>query len=105
MTNYKGKHDKYYLPFFNNLYCMHCVYNVVVVLVVVEINFDSIQMNSERSTLSLKLTLYHKSAYFREGCAMPVSNGCLLHVRCDSVAVSYPMYRVCVMLNITCHKK
>ena len=29
------------LPFFNNLYCMHCIYNVVVVVVVVvvEINF------------------------------------------------------------------
>ena len=28
------------LPFFNNLYCMHCSYAVVVV---VEINFNSIQ--------------------------------------------------------------
>ena len=27
------------LPF-NNLYCMHCMYNVVVVVVVVEINFN-----------------------------------------------------------------
>ena len=36
--NYKGKHDKYctsFTPFFNNLYCMHCIYNVVVVVVVV----------------------------------------------------------------------
>ena len=31
------------LPFFNHLYCMHCIYNVVVVIVVVvEINFNSI---------------------------------------------------------------
>ena len=29
------------LPFFKNLYCMHCMYNVVVVIVVVEINFNS----------------------------------------------------------------
>ena len=28
--------------FFNKLYCMHCLYNVVVVVVVVEINFNSI---------------------------------------------------------------
>ena len=34
---YKGKHDKYFTSFtifFNNLYCMHCIYNVVVVVVV-----------------------------------------------------------------------
>ena len=32
---YKGKHDKYctsFTLFFNNLYCMHCIYNVVVVV-------------------------------------------------------------------------
>ena len=34
---YKGKHDKYC---FNNLYCMHCIYNVVVVVVVVENKFQ-----------------------------------------------------------------
>ena len=28
------------LPFFNNLYCMHCIYNVVVVVVVVENKFQ-----------------------------------------------------------------
>ena len=34
------------LPFFlNNLYCMHYIYNVLVVIVV-EINFNSIQFNS-----------------------------------------------------------
>ena len=44
LRNYKGKHDTYctsFILFFNNLYCMHCIYNVVVV--VVEINFNSIQ--------------------------------------------------------------
>ena len=29
------------LRFFNNLYYMHCTYNVVVVIVVVEINFNN----------------------------------------------------------------
>ena len=34
------------LPFFNNLYCMHCIHNLVVV-VVVEINFSSIKFNGD----------------------------------------------------------
>ena len=40
---YKGKHDKYctsFTLFFNNLYCMNCIYNVVVVVVVVENKFQ-----------------------------------------------------------------
>ena len=32
------------------MYCMHCMYNVVVVIVVVEINFNSIQFNSIQLT-------------------------------------------------------
>ena len=50
---YKGKHDKYctsFTLFFNNLYCMNCIYNVVVVVVVVENKF---QFNS---IISSKLT-------------------------------------------------
>ena len=35
LRNYKGKHDKYCISFtlfsLNNLYCMHCIYNVVAV--------------------------------------------------------------------------
>ena len=40
---YKGKHDKYctsFTLFFNNLYCINCIYNVVVVVVVVENKFQ-----------------------------------------------------------------
>ena len=46
LSNYKGKHDNYctsFTLFFNNLYFMHCTYNVVVVIVVIEINSNSIQ--------------------------------------------------------------
>ena len=49
LSKYKGKHNKYCTSFtfsFNNLYCYHCIYNVVVVVVaVVEINFNSIQLS------------------------------------------------------------
>ena len=31
------------LPFFNKLYCMHCLHNVVIVIIVVEINVNSSQ--------------------------------------------------------------
>ena len=48
LRNYKGKHDKYCTSvtlFSNNLYCTHCIYNVVVVVVVVvEINIGSTQL-------------------------------------------------------------
>ena len=46
------------LPFFNNLYCMHCMYNVVVVIVV-EINLNSIQntyLNTIFFVFVLKIT-------------------------------------------------
>ena len=51
---YKGKHDKYctsFTLFFNNLYCMHCIYNVVVVVVVE--NKMSIQFNSGRNSFAV----------------------------------------------------
>ena len=52
---YKGKHDKYctsFTLFFNNLYCMNCIYNVVVVVVVVEnkFQFNSIQFYTLKSS-------------------------------------------------------
>ena len=46
---YKGKHDKYctsFTFFFNNMYCMHCIYNVVVVVVVVENKFQFNSINN-----------------------------------------------------------
>ena len=45
---YKGKHDKYctsFTLFFNNLYCMNCIYNVVVVVVVIENKFQKKKKN------------------------------------------------------------
>ena len=56
---HKGKHDKYctsFTLFFNNLYCMNCIYNVVVVVVVVENKF---QFNSTCSScLDVYLNLW-----------------------------------------------
>ena len=54
LRNYKGKHDKYctlFTLFFNNLYCMHCDYNIVIV--VVEIHFNSIQYSFVQSSTSM----------------------------------------------------
>ena len=48
LRNYKGKHDNYctsFTLFFNSLYCIHCIYNVVVVLLSLKnkCKFNSIQ--------------------------------------------------------------
>ena len=62
---YKGKHDKYctsFTLFFNNLYCMNCIYNVVVVVVVVEnkFQFNSIHCirysGCQLSTMALQMS-------------------------------------------------
>ena len=53
LRNYKGKHDKYctsFTLFFNNLYCMHCIYNVVVVVVEIQFNVTYIVSSKANST-------------------------------------------------------
>ena len=45
LSNYKGKHDKYCTSFtfffLNKWYCMHCLYNVVIVVVENKFQFNS----------------------------------------------------------------
>ena len=51
-------------PFFNNLYCMHCIY--IVVVVVIEINFNSTQFsdlfNTHCPIKSVAIYTKHKKA-------------------------------------------
>ena len=51
------------LPFFNHLYCMHCMYNVVVIIVVVEINFNSIQYIKQIIMSLVMCTRRHPTAH------------------------------------------
>ena len=62
LSNDKGKHDKYctFTLFFNKWYCMHCLYNVVIVVVENKFQFNSIcHSKSSRNYLNKTRQLPH----------------------------------------------